>query len=44
MNPLFKLLAIIVSVFLMGFLLEEAIDSSGINNPDPLEETFEIII
>jgi PAS domain S-box-containing protein len=43
MNPLLKLLAIMVSVFLMGFFLEEMIDSSGLNNPQSLEETFEII-
>jgi len=43
MNPLFKLLAIMVSVFLMGFILEEAIDLSGINNPESLEETFELL-
>lgn len=43
MNPLFKLLAIMVSVFLMGFLLEEAIDLSGINNPESLEDIFELL-
>ncbi len=43
MNPLFKLLAVIVSVFLLGFILEETIDSSGLNNSQSLEETFEIL-
>ncbi len=43
MNPLIKLLAIMVSVFLMGFFLEETIDSSGLNNPQSMEETLEII-
>ena len=43
MNPLFKLLAIMVSVFLLGFLFEETIDLSGLNNPQSVEETFEIL-
>ncbi len=38
MNPLLKLLAIMASVFLMGFFLEEMIDSSGLNNR---KETFQ---
>jgi len=38
-----KLLAIIVSVFLIGFFLEETIDSSELNNTGSLEETLEII-
>jgi PAS domain S-box-containing protein len=36
-------LAIIVSVFIIGYFLEETIDISGLNNPESLEQTFEII-
>ena len=39
----FKLLAIIVSVFLIGVFLQETIDSSKSNASKSLEETFEII-
>ncbi|MFZ3383083.1 MAG: histidine kinase dimerization/phosphoacceptor domain -containing protein [Candidatus Methanoperedens sp.] len=43
MNPLFKLLAIMASVFLLGFFLEETLDTSGLNNAQSVEETFEIL-
>jgi PAS domain S-box-containing protein len=43
LNDEWKLLAIMASVFLMGFFLEETIDSSKLNNLQSLEETFEII-
>ncbi|CAG0969121.1 putative sensor histidine kinase pdtaS [Methanosarcinales archaeon] len=43
MKHALKLLAIIVSVFLIGFFLEETIDSSELNNIGSLEETLEII-
>ena len=43
LNQVCKLLAIIVLVFFIGYFLEETIDLSGLNNPQSLEETFEII-
>ena len=43
MKNALKLLATIVSVFLIGFFLEETIDSSKLNNTGSLEETLEII-
>lgn len=43
MKNALKLLAIIISVFMIGFFLEKTIDSSKLNNTGSLEETFEII-
>jgi len=43
MNKSFNLLAIILAVFLIGFLLEETIDSSKLSKYESLEETVEII-
>jgi len=43
MNKPFNLLAIVLLVFLIGFFLEETIDSSKLSNYKSLEETFEII-
>ncbi|CAG1008058.1 MAG: PAS domain S-box protein [Candidatus Methanoperedens sp.] len=43
MKDEYKLLAIIVSVFLIGVFLQETIDSSKSNVSKSLEETFEII-
>jgi len=43
LNHKWKLLAIMASVFLIGFLLEEMIDSSKLNDFQSLEETIEII-
>ncbi|MCZ7401195.1 MAG: PAS domain S-box protein [Candidatus Methanoperedens sp.] len=42
MNKSFKLLAIVLLVFLIGFFLEETIDSSKLSNYKSLGETVEI--
>src|SRR5574340_1022982 len=43
MNQSFKLLAIIVSFFLIGYFLEETIDLSRSSISESLEETLEIL-
>ena len=43
MNESFNLLAIVFLFFLIGFFLEETIDSSKLNNYGSLGETFDII-
>jgi PAS domain S-box-containing protein len=43
MNKSFNLSAVILLVFLIGFFLEETIDSSKFSNYESLEETLEII-
>src|SRR5659263_652582 len=43
MKKAFNFLAIVLLVFLIGFFLEETIDSSILSNYQTLEDTFEII-
>jgi PAS domain S-box-containing protein len=38
-----KLLIIVASVFLIGYILEEAMDQSGLNNPGLVEHPLEIL-
>jgi PAS domain S-box-containing protein len=43
MKDILKLLIIVVSVFLIGYILEVAIDQSGLNNPDLVRHQLEIL-